>query len=142
MEGRGMTNLAPNLAATIKVWPTVSKVVSTLRTEEQYNKAVKLLDQLIDKVSEKPNDTLNSLIDILGTLIEDYENKYVPEPVGDPISSLKHFMEEQHNLRQSDLPEIGSQGVVSEILNGKRQLNVAQIKALSKRFNVSPAVFV
>jgi len=136
-----MTNLAPNLAATIKVWPTVSKVVSTLRTEEQYNKAVKLLDQLIDKVSEKPNDTLDSLIDILGTLIEDYENKYVPEPVGDPISSLKHFMEE-HNLKQSDLSEIGSQGVVSEILNGKRQLNIAQIKALSKRFNVSPAVFV
>ena len=136
-----MTNLAPNLAATIKVWPTVSKVVSTLRSEEQYNKAVKLLDQLIDKVSEKPNDTLDSLIDILGTLIEDYENKYVPEPVGDPISSLKHFMEE-YNLRQSDLPEIGSQGVVSEILNGKRQLNVAQIKALSERFKVSPAVFV
>jgi len=136
-----MTNLAPNLVATIKVWPTVSKVVTTLRTEEQYNKAVKLLDQLIDKVSEKPNDTLDSLIDILGTLIEDYENKHVPEPVGDPISSLKHFMEE-HNLKQSDLSEIGSQGVVSEILNGKRTLNVAQIKALSKRFNTSPAVFI
>lgn len=136
-----MTNLAPNLAATIKVWPTVSKVVTTLRTEEQYDKAVKLLDQLIDKVSEKPNATLESLIDILGTLIEDYENKHVPEPVGDPISSLKHFMEER-NLKQSDLSEIGSQGVVSEILNGKRTLNVAQIKALSKRFNVSPAVFI
>jgi HTH-type transcriptional regulator/antitoxin HigA len=141
MEGRSMINLAPNLAATIKAWPTVSKVVTTLRTEEQYNKAVKLLDQLIDKVGEKPNDTLDSLIDTLGTLIEDYENKYVPEPVGDPISSLKHFMKE-HNLRQSDLPEIGSQGVVSEILNGKRTLNVAQIKALSKRFKVSPAVFI
>jgi HTH-type transcriptional regulator/antitoxin HigA len=141
MERRSMTNLTPNLAATIKVWPTVSKVVSTLRTEEQYNKAVKLLDELIDKVSEKPNDTIESLIDMLGTLIEDYENKHVPEPIGDPISSLKHFMEE-HDLRQSDLPEIGSQGVVSEILNGKRQLNVAQIKALSKRFKVSPAVFI
>ena len=136
-----MTNLTPNLAATIKVWPTVSKVVSTLRTEEQYNKAVKLLDALIDKVSEKPNDTVESLIDILGTLIEDYENKHIPEPIGDPISSLKHFMEE-HNLRQNDLPEIGSQGVVSEILNGKRKLNVAQIKALSNRFKVSPAVFI
>jgi HTH-type transcriptional regulator/antitoxin HigA len=141
MEGRGMRNLNPSLAATIKVWPTVSKVVSTLRTEEQYNKAVKLLDKLIDEVSERPNDTLESLIDVLGTLIEDYENKHVPEPVGDPISSLKHFMEE-HNLKQSDLPEIGSQGVVSEILSGKRKLNVTQIKALSKRFNISPAVFM
>lgn len=136
-----MTNLALNLAATIKVWPTVSKVVTTLRTEEQYDRAVKLLDQLIDQISEKPNATLESLIDTLGTLIEDYENKHVLELVGDPISSLKHFMAE-HNLKQNDLSEIGSQGVVSEILNGKRTLNVAQIKALSKRFKVSPAVFI
>ncbi len=136
-----MTNLAHNLAATIKVWPTVSRVVTTLRTEEQYDNAIKLLDQLIDNVSEKSNDSLESLIDILGTLIENYEDKHVPEPIGDPISSLKHFIGE-HHLKQSDLFEIGSQGVVSEILNGKRALNVAQIKALSKRFNVSPAVFI
>ncbi len=136
-----MTNLAPNLAATIKAWPTVSKVVSTLRTEEEYNRAVKLLDHLIDKVSERPNATLDSLIDILGTLIEAYEDKHVPEPVGDPVSSLRYFMEE-HNLRQSDLAEIGSRRVVSEILNGKRDLDIAQIRALSKRFNVSPAVFI
>jgi HTH-type transcriptional regulator/antitoxin HigA len=48
----------------------------------------------------------------------------------------------EHDLKQSDLPEIGSQGVVSEILSGKRQLNVRQIKNLSKRFKVSPAVFI
>ncbi len=136
-----MSQLHPNVAATIKAWPTVSKVVSTLRSEEQYKKAVKLLDELIDEVSAEPNDTIESLIDILGTLIQDYESKNVPEPVGDPISTLKHLMAER-KLRQTDLPEIGSQGVVSEILNGKRALNIAQIKALSKRFNVSPAVFV
>jgi HTH-type transcriptional regulator/antitoxin HigA len=49
---------------------------------------------------------------------------------------------EQHGLRQSDLPEIGSQGVVSEVLAGKRELNVRQIRALSERFGVSPATFV
>ena len=49
---------------------------------------------------------------------------------------------EGHGLRQSDLPEIGSQGVVSEILNGKRELNVRQIRELAKLFNVSPAVFL
>ena len=54
---------------------------------------------------------------------------------------LRFFMEE-HNLRQSELPEIGSQGVVSEILRGKRELNVRQIRALSERFGVSPSVFV
>jgi HTH-type transcriptional regulator/antitoxin HigA len=49
---------------------------------------------------------------------------------------------EEHDLRQSDLPEIGSQGVVSEILSGKRELNVRQIKELAQRFQVSPAVFI
>lgn len=43
---------------------------------------------------------------------------------------------------RSDLPEIGSQGVVSEILNGKRELNVRQIRALADRFHVSPSVFI
>jgi HTH-type transcriptional regulator/antitoxin HigA len=47
-----------------------------------------------------------------------------------------------HNLKQTDLTEIGSQGVVSEILNGKRELNIRQIKLLSKRFSASPSVFI
>ena len=54
---------------------------------------------------------------------------------------LRFFMEE-HNLSQSDVPEVGSQGVVSEVLSGKRELNVRQIRALSERFGVSPSVFV
>lgn len=49
---------------------------------------------------------------------------------------------EEHSLTQSDLPEVGSQGVVSEILNGKRELNVRQIRKLAERFRVSTAVFV
>jgi HTH-type transcriptional regulator/antitoxin HigA len=49
---------------------------------------------------------------------------------------------EEHGLTQSDLSEIGSQGVVSEILNNKRELNVRQLRALARRFHVSPAVFL
>jgi HTH-type transcriptional regulator/antitoxin HigA len=49
---------------------------------------------------------------------------------------------DEHALTQSDLPEVGSQGVVSEILSGKRSMNVRQAKALAARFNVSPAVFI
>lgn len=52
-----------------------------------------------------------------------------------------HHLMEEHGLTQSDLPEIGSQGVVSELLRAKRELNVRQIRALSQRFSVSPAVF-
>ena len=50
---------------------------------------------------------------------------------------------EEHPLAElANLPEIGTQGVVSEILSGKRELSVRQIKALSERFHVPPSVFV
>jgi HTH-type transcriptional regulator/antitoxin HigA len=49
---------------------------------------------------------------------------------------------EAHGLTQSELPEIGSPGVVSEILSGERELNIRQIRHLAKRFGVSPAVFI
>ncbi len=141
MEGIEMEVLERELSETMKAWPVVSKVLSTLHSEEEYDKAVNLLDKLIDEVSKKEDPLKESLIDTLGTLIKDYEGRNIPEPEGDAIGCLKYLMEE-HNLKQSDLTELGSQGVVSEILTRKRKLNLRQIKALSKRFSVSPAVFI
>lgn len=60
---------------------------------------------------------------------------------GTPIETLSFLMKE-HGIKQTDLAEVGSQGVVSEILTGKRHLNIRQIKELSSRFNVSPLVFI
>ncbi len=125
----------------VRIWPVASKVVSVIHSEEQYEYAVKVLDKLIDIVGEDEEHPLASLMETIGTRIEDYEDEHYPEPKGDPIGCLKYLMEE-HNLKQSDLKELGSPGVVSEILSGKRELNLRQIKALSKRFNISPAVFV
>jgi HTH-type transcriptional regulator/antitoxin HigA len=48
----------------------------------------------------------------------------------------------QQSLRQSDLPEVGPQSVVSEVLRGKRQLNVRQISRLAKRFKLPAEVFM
>ncbi len=48
----------------------------------------------------------------------------------------------QHDLGQADLKEVGSQGVVSEILGGKREIDARQAKALAGRFGVSPASFL
>ena len=136
-----MKVLDQELADTIKVWPVVSKVLSTFETEQQYNKAVRWLDELIDEAGENEALLVESLIDTLGTLVKDYEDRNIPEPDADPIDCLKFLMEE-HNLKPSDLPKMGNQEVVSDILSGKKPLTVKQIKALSERFNVSPAVFV
>ncbi|MFY0104116.1 helix-turn-helix domain-containing protein, partial [Acinetobacter baumannii] len=81
------------------------------------------------------------LVDTLGSLIAEYDDKHFPLQQVSPIEVLQ-FLMEQHQLTQSDLPEIGSQGVVSEILRGKRDLNLRQVKALAERFGVGPAVFI
>ena len=125
----------------VKAWSAVSNVVSTIYTEKQYVQSVKVLDQLIDEINEKSDPIKESLIDTLGTLIKDYEDRNVGEPKEDPIGNLKYLLEE-HGLSQNNLKEIGSQGVVSEILNRKRELNLRQVVALSKRFSVSPSVFI
>ena len=124
-----------------KVWPNIQNVFSVPHNEKDYNNLVNLLDSLIDEVGNNESHPLSSLMETIGSLIEAYESQNCPDIEGDPINALKTLMEE-HGLKQSDLPEIGSQGVVSEIISGKRQLNVRQLKLLSERFKVSPAVFV
>ncbi|HIJ55881.1 MAG TPA: helix-turn-helix domain-containing protein [Deltaproteobacteria bacterium] len=124
-----------------KVWPDIQPIFSVPHNEKDYNKLVNLLDNLIDEVGNNENHPLTSLMETIGSLIETYESQYINEIDGDPKDALNALMEE-HGLKQLDLSEIGSQGVVSEILSGKRQLNIRQIKILSKRFKVSPAVFI
>jgi len=123
------------------VWPNIQHVFSVPHDEKDYNNLVNLLDSLIDEVGNNESHPLSSLMETIGSLIEAYESRNYPDIEGDPINALKTLMEE-HGLKQSDLPEIGSQGVVSEIISGKRQLNVRQLKLLSERFKVSPVVFV
>lgn len=124
-----------------KVWPGIQNIFSVPHSKREYNKLVRFLDDLIDTVGEDEKHPLASLMETIGSLVEMYESKNLSEIKGDPIETLKSLMEE-HGLRQGDLTEIGSQGVVSEILSGKRKLNIRQIKLLSQQFNVSPAVFI
>ena len=109
--------------------------------EAEYDRLVELLDELIDIVRDDEEHPLAKMMDVIGVLIEDYEDEHIPEPEGDPISVLRYFMEE-NELKQADLSELGSQGVVSEILNGKRDLNLRQVRALSERFKVPVSVFI
>ncbi len=107
----------------------------------KYDDLVLLLDGLIDEIGENESHPLASLMESIGSLVETYENNNFPRVYGSPIEALCYLMDE-NGLKQCDLPEIGSQGVVSEVLKGKRSLNIRQIKELSAKFNVSPLVFI
>lgn len=115
--------------------------LGTLRTKKDYERASEMLDTILDEIGEDEKHPLAELADALGVFIERYEAEHVRIPKAKPAAVLRFLMQE-HDLRQSELPEIGSQGVVSEVLGGKRELNARQIKRLAKRFGVSPAVFV
>jgi HTH-type transcriptional regulator/antitoxin HigA len=121
-------------------WKNVAPLL-TIRNEGEYNAAVKRLNELLDEIADNEKHPLYSLLDTLGTLIEVYEEEHYPIPDATGAEILRFLMDE-HDLTQSDLPEVGSQGVVSEILNSKRELNVRQIRLLAKRFKVSTAVFL
>ena len=101
-----------------------------------------MLDKLLDIVGEDERHELMGLVDVISHMIEMYDNEHHFElEKTSSIDALK-FLMDQHGLKQSDLSDIGSQGVVSEILNAKRKLNLNQIKKLAKKFQVSPNTFI
>jgi len=94
------------------------------------------VDQVFDNVARDAAHPLGGLIDLLADRIRDYEDQFHPWPdTSTPVTVLASLMEE-HGLKQSDLPELGAQSVVSAILAGKRQLDLRQVKALARRFAV------
>lgn len=132
-----MTVLAKEIAAH---WQPIAPLFM-IRNEIEYDRAIEYLNVLLDEVGTDENYPLYGLLDTLGTVIREYEETHHPMPASSGADILRFFMTE-HELTQSDLPEVGSQGVVSEILSGKRELNIRQVRALAERFHVSPAVFV
>jgi HTH-type transcriptional regulator/antitoxin HigA len=113
-----------------------------IRSEREYKAAVRAMDELLDAGGADESDVLADVVALVGGFVAEYEERkahVLPEATG--VEVLR-FMMERDALRQSELPEIGSQGVVSEILRGKRDLNARQIRALAQRFGVSPATFL
>ncbi len=125
----------------IETWPAISAILSPPQIEDDLDKLIELSDCLIDQTGGDESHPLIGLLDIVGTLISDYERQNIPEPEGTAIGCLKYLMNE-HALKQKDLTELGSPGVISEILSSKRELNKRHIKALSERFGCSPAIFI
>lgn len=134
-----LTNLVP-------AWKGLRKSVpffGPIRNERDYAQMQALMDELLKQVGEDEDHPLADLLDVVGLLIANYDDEHGEAlDTGNPQDALK-FLMEQHGLTQSDLRrEIGSQGVVSEILSGARKINARQAKALAQRFGVSPVVFL
>jgi HTH-type transcriptional regulator/antitoxin HigA len=113
-----------------------------IRTSAEYARGVAALNELLDAGAGEESHPLADLAATLGEMIGDYDEKHHPLPNNLSGADMLRFLMEQQNLNQADLPELGSQGVVSELLAGKRELNLRQIKTLSKRFGLSASAFI
>ncbi len=115
-------------------------VPKVIETEEEYDRMLQQVEKLHFKEELSPEE--DKLYDLLVALIETYEERQFPMQESLPHEILQHIMEHS-GTRQVDLVGLlGSSGVVSEIVNGKRAMSKAQAKALGDRFKVSPSLFI
>jgi len=113
--------------------------IKPIKTEEDYQAALNRLDKIFDaKIGTKESDEA----DILGLLIDDYENIHYPIEAPDPIEAIKIRMKEL-NLKQVDLvSEIGGKSRVSEVLNRKRKLTIDMIRNLTEKLSLSAELLI
>jgi HTH-type transcriptional regulator/antitoxin HigA len=109
-------------------------------SESENQKLIKRARELKAMAKAHETHAIKELLNLIYKNIDAYERRIYPVEHSSPADILA-FLMEQHDLTQSDLPEIGTQSHVSKILNGERNLTREQIGLLSKRFGVSPAVF-
>ena len=115
--------------------------IKVIKTEKDYQEALKSVEELMN-LDPNPDSTEGEQLNILSTLIEDYEVSIFPKTLPNPIEAIK-FRMEQSNLKPVDLvPYIGSRSRVSEILSGKRQLTIDMVRALSDGLGIPAKVLI
>ncbi len=115
-----------------------------IRAKSHYQLSLKVLEKIISYINEEKlkDEGADMYLTTLNQLIREYERGQFENGPVTGAEMLAYLMELQ-GLTQTDLAkELGGQPVVSKILKGERELNLRQIKALAKRFKVSPEVFI
>ena len=119
----------------------VEYLPGVIHTEKENEKALEMAGRLMKKGKLSPEES--RLLDLVAALIEDYEEKAYPIDTGSkPAVALLELMRE-HELKQTDMLDIfGSQGTVSQVLNGKREISKSQARKLSQRFRLPIDLFI
>ncbi len=113
----------------------------TLRDEAEYQAALKAVRPYFD--AEPSAGTAEAAhFDALVLLIEEYEARHFPIPRAAPVDVLKSVMA-ANNYSRADLIEIvGSKSRAADLLNGRREINLEQIRKISKAWGIPPGALV
>jgi HTH-type transcriptional regulator / antitoxin HigA len=112
-----------------------------IETEAENEHFLAEIEKLIDK-EDKRSPEEDKLLDLMTTLVEDFEEKNYPIPDGPPHEALQELMRSR-GLKQRDLLDIfGSDGIASEVVNGKRNISRTHAKSLAEYFHVPVDLFI
>ena len=113
--------------------------IKPIKNEKDYNQALERLETIFDA---KPGTPESDELEVLGILIDQYENEHFPIGLPDPIEAIK-FRMEQMGYNQNDLAKIvGLKSRASEILNRKRKLSLEMIRQLHEKLNIPTDVLI
>lgn len=114
-----------------------------IESDAEYSRIEEIFDRLISKGEEKLSPEEDRLFGLLASLLQEYEARTLePIPNFSPRELLTVLMKE-NNLKQTDMTEIfGTQSIVSEVLNGKREITKMQAKALAEKFAIKVEAFI
>ena len=134
---------ALDIKALQKTWAAFDRIahLRPIRTEEEYDRTVLLMNYLLDMVGDQEDHALSGLLDLVSELVADYDTNHFAIEASEPNEVLRYLIE-LRGLKQGDLAEIVPQSNLSAILSGKRKISATLAGKLAKFFNISPAVFV
>jgi len=113
-----------------------------IANQDEYDQMAALAGRLMEKGEQALSPEEGKLLELLGLLIEDYDDRNYPLGPADPVAILTELMEAR-GLTQTDLwPLFRSKGTASEVLNRRRAISKSQAKKLAEFFHASAELFI
>ena len=113
--------------------------IKPIKTESDYQEMLRRIEEIFDA---EPGTPEGDELEVLGILLEHYEESRFPVDFPDPVEAIK-FRMEQMRMGQGDLTRlIGSKSRASEILNRKRPLSIGQIRTLHNTLQIPAEVLL
>ena len=133
-----------NVLDILAPWETVNTSLGLsgpIRDEAHYTALLAFVDEAFERFGGDEAHPVFSLVSLVADRLREYKARIHPWPdTATPATVLQVLMDE-HGLSQKDLPEVGTQSVISDVLAGKRKINLRQAKALAQRFSLPMDVF-
>ena len=125
----------------IKLTQETSVMIGPIKNNEQYDRYLGRIYELT-QADMAPDSKESDELEVLSILVKDYENVHFPVPKPSPLEAIR-FRLEQMGISEKELSEIlGYRSRKSEILSGKRKLNLSMIRRLNEKLHIPAEILI